>query len=208
MIGRLCATHRGAAPLLRVRTNFLSAGQYFVKEVDDAELVLRCREGDRNAFEQLVIRYQKPIFNVALRMLRNRQDALDVAQTSFLKAFEHLGHYDPAFRFYSWLYRIAINECLNALAQRKPLGELDTNTADEGPGPDRAAEGDQALHAIEDALMVISPELRSVTVLRHIAQLSYENIAETLGLPEKTVKSRLHSARERLRDHLRRCGAI
>ena len=179
-----------------------------MKEEDDPALVLRCREGDRDAFEQLVIRYQKPVFNVALRMLRSRQDALDVAQTTFLKAYEHVGNYDPAFRFYSWLYRIAINECLNALALRKPRGELDANTADEAPGPDRAAEGDQALHAIEDALMLVSPELRTVTVLRHIAQLSYEDIAETLGLPEKTVKSRLHSARARLRDHLRQCGAI
>ena len=186
----------------------MGAGRYFVKEGDDATLVLRCRKGERDAFERLVIRYQKPVFNLALRMLRNRQDALDVAQTTFLKAFEHLGDYDPAFRFYSWLYRIAINECLNALALRKPRGELDANTPDEGPGPDSAAEGDQALHAIEDALMQISPEMRTVTVLRHITQLSYEDIAGTLGLPEKTVKSRLHSARERLRDHLRRCGAI
>jgi RNA polymerase sigma-70 factor (ECF subfamily) len=179
-----------------------------VKEEDDPALVLRCREGDRNAFERLVIRYQKPVFNVALRMLRSRQDAMDVAQTTFLKAFEHLGDYDPAFRFYSWLYRIAINESLNAVALRKPRGELDANVPDERPGPDRSAEGEQALAAIEDALMSISPELRTVTVLRHITQLSYEDIAEALGLPEKTVKSRLHSARERLRELLRQCGAI
>jgi RNA polymerase sigma-70 factor (ECF subfamily) len=178
-----------------------------VKQEDDPALVLRCREGDRGAFERLVTRYQKPVFNVALRMLRDRQDALDVAQTTFLKAFEHLGDYDPAFRFYSWLYRIAINESLNALARRKPRGELDANAADERPGPDRDAEGDQALQAIEDALMLLSPELRTVVVLRHITQLSYEDIAQALGLPEKTVKSRLHSACERLRDHLRRCGA-
>ena len=189
------------------RANFLSSGPY-LKEEDDATLVLRCREGDRDAFERLVIRYQKPVFNVALRMLRDRQDALDVAQTTFLKAFEHLGDYDPAFRFYSWLYRIAINESLNALALRKPRGELDANTADEGPGPDRVTEGHQALQAIEDALMEISPELRTVTVLRHITQLSYADIAEALGLPEKTVKSRLHSARERLREQLRQRGAI
>ena len=179
-----------------------------MKEEDDPALLLRCREGDRDAFEQLVMRYQKPVFNVALRMLRNRQDALDVAQTTFLKAFEHLGDYDPAFRFYSWLYRIAINESLNALALRKPRGELDANTADERPGPDRDAECDQTLQAIEDALMLLSAELRTVTVLRHITQLSYEDIAEALGLPEKTVKSRLHSARERLREHLLRSGAI
>ena len=179
-----------------------------MNEEDDPALVLRCRKGDRDAFERLVMRYQKPVFNVALRMLRDRQDALDVAQTTFLKAFEHLAEYDPAFRFYSWLYRIAINESLNALALRKPRGELDANITDERPGPDRAAESDQALLAIEDALMQISPELRTVTVLRHITQLSYEDIAQALGLPEKTVKSRLHSARERLREHLRRCGAI
>ena len=179
-----------------------------MNEEDDPTLVQRCREGDRDAFERLVIRYQKPVFNVALRMLHNRQDALDVAQTTFLKAFEHLADYDPAFRFYSWLYRIAINESLNALALRRPRGELDADTADERPGPDRNAEGDQALQAIEDALMVLSTELRTVTVLRHITQLSYLEIAEALGLAEKTVKSRLHSARERLRDHLRRGGAI
>jgi RNA polymerase sigma-70 factor (ECF subfamily) len=180
----------------------------FVTEEDDPTLVERCRAGERNAFERLVVRYQKPVFNVALRMLRNRQDAMDVAQTTFLKAFEHLGDYDPSFRFYSWLYRIAINESLNALALRKPRGELDGNAADETPGPDRAAEGDQALRAIEEALMRISPELRAVVVLRHIAQQSYQDMAEALGLPEKTVKSRLHSARERLREHLLRSGAI
>ena len=179
-----------------------------MKEEDDPTLVLLCREGDRGAFERLVIRYQKPVFNLALRMLRSRQDAMDVAQTTFLKAFEHLGDYDPAFRFYSWLYRIAVNESLNALALRKPRGELDGDVVDDTPGPDRAAEGDQALHAIEDGLMHISPELRTVLVLRHITQLSYEDMAQALGLPEKTVKSRLHRAREQLRDHLLRSGAI
>ena len=179
-----------------------------VREEDDPTLVQRCRDGERDAFERLVIRYQKPVFNVALRMLRNRQDAMDVAQTTFLKAFEHLGDYDPAFRFYSWLYRIAINESLNALALRKPRGELDANVADESPGPDRAAEGSQALQALEDALMQISPELRAVLLLRHVAQLSYEDMAQALGLPEKTVKSRLHTARERLRDHLMQDGSM
>lgn len=179
-----------------------------MNEEDDSALVLRSREGDRDAFERLVIRYQKPVFNVALRMLRNRQDAMDVAQTSFLKAFEHLGDFDPAYRFYSWLYRIAINESLNAIALRRPTGALDANKGDDALGPDRAAEGEQTLQAIEDALMHISPELRTVIILRHITQLSYEDIAQTLGLPQKTVKSRLHSARERLREYLLCCGAL
>ena len=129
-------------------------------------------------------------------------------QEAFLNAYQKLPLFRGEAQFSSWLYRIAINESLNAIALRKPRGELDANTADEAAGPDRAVEGAQALHAIEDALMLISPELRSVVVLRHIAQLSYEEMAQALGLPEKTVKSRLHSARERLRDHLLRQGAV
>ena len=179
-----------------------------MKEEDDQTLVRRSREGDRDAFERLVIRYQKPVFNVALRMLRDRQDAMDVAQTAFLKAFEHLADFDSNYRFYSWLYRIAINESLNALALRKPRAELDASMANDEPGPDRSAESAQALAAIEDALMHINPELRTVMVLRHITHLSYEDIAQTLGLPEKTVKSRLHTARERLREQLLRSGAL
>ncbi|MGB6603882.1 MAG: sigma-70 family RNA polymerase sigma factor [Steroidobacteraceae bacterium] len=179
-----------------------------MNEEDDPTLVVRSRGGDREAFEHLVVRYQKPVFNVALRMLHNRQDAMDVAQTTFLKAFEHLGDYDPAFRFYSWLYRIAINESLNVLAVRKRLAEPVAEAIDERPGPERVAEGDQALEAIESALMLIKPELRAVVALRHIANLSYEDMAQVLGLPEKTVKSRLHSARELLREHLLRCEVL
>ncbi len=177
-----------------------------MKEEDDPTLVLRCREGDRHAFEQLVRRYQRPVFNVALRMLRDRQDAMDVAQTTFLKAFEHLGDYDPAFRFYSWIYRIAINETLNALGARKPLTGLDGGEVDGTPGPERQADGAQTRRAIEDALMQIKPEQRSVITLRHFMQLSYEDMADILQLPEKTVKSRLYSARQALRERLLQRG--
>jgi RNA polymerase sigma-70 factor (ECF subfamily) len=175
-----------------------------VNEEDDSTLVRRCQEGDRHAFEQLVLRYQKPVFNVALRMLHDRQDAMDVAQTTFLKVFEHLPDYDPAFRFYSWMYRIAINESLNALGARKPLAGVGGNEADDGPGPDRQAEGEQIRRAIEDAVMQLKPELRSVITLRHFMHLSYEDMADILQLPEKTVKSRLYSARQLLREHLLR----
>ena len=177
-----------------------------MSEEDDPTLVRRSQEGDRHAFEQLVLRYQKPVFNVALRMLRDRQDALDVAQSTFLKVFEHLADYDPAFRFYSWMYRIAINESLNALGARKPLEGVGGDEADAGPGPERQAEGEQTRRAIEDALMHIKPELRTVITLRHFMHLSYEDMADVLQLPEKTVKSRLYSARQLLREHLLRCG--
>ena len=173
-----------------------------MNEDDDRTLVQRCGRGDRAAFEQLVLRYQKPVFNAALRILRDPEDSRDVAQTTFLKAFEHLADYDPSYRFYSWIYRIAVNESLNALAARKPRASLDSEQADEAPGPERQIERDQLGRAIGDALMRIKPELRTVMVLRHFMHLSYHDVAEVLLLPEKTVKSRLYTARQVLRDEL------
>jgi RNA polymerase sigma-70 factor, ECF subfamily len=179
-----------------------------VKEEDDATLVRRCREGDRAAFELLVVRYQRPVYNAALRLLRDAEEAKDVAQTTFLKVFEHLGDYDPSFKFYSWIYRIAINESLNAIATRRFRGESDGEEADGAPGPDRQLEGEQMSRAIDEALTHIRPELRAVILLRHFMHLSYQDMAEVLLLPEKTVKSRLYSARQLLRDQLRQRGAI
>jgi RNA polymerase sigma-70 factor (ECF subfamily) len=179
-----------------------------VKEDDDATLVRRCRDGDRAAFERLVMRYQKPVFNAALRLLRDPEDARDVAQTTFLKVFEHLGDYDPSFKFYSWIYRIAVNESLNALGSRKPCEGLNGEEADAAPGPDRQLEGEQTGQAIEEALMRLKPELRTVIVLRHFMHLSYQDMSDILLLPEKTVKSRLYSARQLLRDHLLQYGTI
>jgi len=179
-----------------------------VKEDDDATLVRRCRDGDRAAFEQLVVRYQKPVFNAALRLLREPEDARDVAQTTFLKVFEHIAEYDPSFKFYSWIYRIAINESLNALGSRKPCEGVNGEEADTAPGPDRQLEGEQTGQAIEEALMRIKPELRAVVVLRHFMQLSYRDMGDILLLSEKTVKSRLYSARQLLRDRLLQRGAI
>ena len=171
-------------------------------EYDDATLVKHCQRGNRDACAELVTRYQKPVFNAALRLLHNAEDARDAAQSTFLKAFEHLADYDSSFKFYSWLYRIAINESLNALKARKPGMEISGNEPDETPGPDRSAEASEARRAIEDALMHLTPELRAVVVLRHLTQLSYQDIGEILQIPEKTVKSRLYSARQLLREQL------
>ena len=179
-----------------------------MKDEDDSALVQRCRAGDRQAFERLVMRYQRPVFNVGLRMLHNSQDALDVAQSTFLKAFEHLKDYDPSFRFYSWIYRIAVNESLNALGSRRAFEGIDGQEADEAPGPDSRAEGDETRREIEAALMSLTPELRAVIVLRHFVQLSYQDMAEVLQLPDKTVKSRLYSARQLLRERLLQRGTV
>jgi RNA polymerase sigma-70 factor, ECF subfamily len=179
-----------------------------VKEDDDRTLVQRCRDGDREAFGQLVARYQRPVYNAALRLLHNVEDARDVAQTTFLKAFEHLASYNPSFKFYSWIYRIAMNEALDALGSKKSLEGISGEEQDEAPGPELRVEGEQMSRVIEDALMRIKPELRAVMVLRHFMHLSYQDMGDILQLPEKTVKSRLYTARQLLRDDLLRHGAL
>ena len=155
-----------------------------------------------------MVRYQKPVYNAALRLLRDPEDAKDVAQTTFLKAYTHLADYDPSFKFYSWIYRIAVNESFNVLGRRKPNEGISGEEPDEAPGPDRQVEGEQTSRAIESALMGITPELRTVIVLRHFMHLSYQDMGDILVLPEKTVKSRLYSARQLLRDRLLERGAV
>lgn len=168
----------------------------------------RCREGDRGACGLLVARYQKPVYNAALRLLRNPEDAKDVAQTTFLKAFGHLADYDPSFKFYSWIYRIAMNEALDMLASRKPFAPISGEEPDEAPGPQRQVEAAQLGAALEEALMSIKADLRAVIVLRHSLHLSYQDMSEVLKLPQKTVKSRLYDARQLLRARLLERGIL
>lgn len=164
----------------------------------DRALVKRCLEGERDAIGALVDRYQKRLFNVALRMLGNEQDAEDVTQTVFLNAYLRLRTYDPRYRFFSWIYRMTVNESLNALKRRKPTVTLEDIHVSQGPGaaPDHAAEAEDQ---VGKALMSLKPDDRAVVVLSHFVSFSYQEIADVLEIPVKTVKSRLFTARERLR---------
>jgi RNA polymerase sigma-70 factor (ECF subfamily) len=164
----------------------------------DRALVMRCLEGQRDAAGALVDRYQKRLFNVALRMLGNVQDAEDVTQTVFLNAFLKLRTYDPRYKFFSWIYRMTVNESLNMLKRRKPTVTLEDSLENQAPGaaPDRAAE---AKDQVGKALMSLKPDDRAVVVLSHFVSFSYQEIADVLEIPVKTVKSRLFTARERLR---------
>lgn len=164
---------------------------------DDVELVGRCLRGEVEAFEPLVARYQKVLFNLALRMLGDPEDARDVTQTAFVKAYEKLATYDPAYRFFSWIYRIAMNECLN-LRQRRPSHEsLDERLA-APDSPYFEAEAHETSERVQTGLLRLPAELREVLVLRHFLELSYGEISAALHLAEKTVKARLYSARQRL----------
>ena len=168
----------------------------------DRALVRRYLEGQRDAAAGLVDRYQKRLFNVALRMLDNAQDAEDVTQTVFLNAFVKLRTYDPKYRFFSWIYRMTVNESLNLLKRRKWTVALEDDAAIPAPGAsaDRETEAEDR---VGRALMQLTPDDRAVVVLKHFVSFSYQEIADVLTIPVKTVKSRLFTARERLRLALR-----
>lgn len=175
-------------------------------EHDDNALVKQCLEGHTGAFKEFIDKYQKPIFNVALRMVNDQDDAEDIAQTVFVKAYEHLRSFNPKFKFFSWLYRMAINESLNFIRQKKKYQGLDDCLESKEVMPDRSFEENEQNMNIEVALMRIDAEYRSVVVLRHFLELSYKEIGEVCDIPEKTVKSRLYTARHLLKDLLVEMG--
>ena len=158
--------------------------------------------GDRGAFEALLVEYEKPVFNAAYRMLNNRDDARDVTQTVFLKVFENFGQFDPSRRFFSWIYRITLNESINWLGKENRLEPLLFDAADEGKGPQQELESARVSAGVQAALMTIKTDYRTVVILKHFLGCSYVEISEVLEIPEKTVKSRLYTARQQLKDAL------
>ena len=177
-------------------------------EREDHELVKECLAGDDRAFELLVLRYQGPVYNAVLRMVRQRDEAGDLAQGTFVKAFEQLGSFDPQYKFFSWLYRIAINEAINHCKRRGRFEPIPDDRPSTARNPEDALlDADLAVH-VQDALMSISADYRAVLVLRHFEGCSYDEIAAIVGVQEKTVKSRLFSARRALRDGLEARGIL
>lgn len=175
----------------------------------DAAKVRECLAGDPQAFAALVEQYERPVYNVALRMLRNPEDARDVSQSAFLKAYENLSNYDPQYKFYSWIYRIAINESLNVLRVRgRSAGPVDDQFPEDGAGPTELLATDQTRGEVLAAIGRLKPEHRSVIVLRYFAELDYEDMAEVLAIDAKTVKSRLYTARQILKERLATSGVL
>jgi RNA polymerase sigma-70 factor (ECF subfamily) len=172
-----------------------------VGEDDDIVLVERCLGGDTAAFRPLVERYQRVLFTVAARMLGDGDEAADAAQNAFVHAYQKLQTFDRRHKFFSWLYRILVNECLNVKRSHRPLEPLDAGLATRDD-PYRDAEQAELRASVQSALLRLPTAYREVVVLRHYAGLSYVEIAEALGVPEKTVKSRLYSARQRLGEDL------
>jgi RNA polymerase sigma-70 factor (ECF subfamily) len=174
--------------------------------VDEARVIERAREGDTRAFETILERYEKPVFNAAYRIVANYEDAADVTQTVFLKVHRKLGSYRPEHKFFSWVYRIAVNEAINFSKRHSRERPLDDAVA--------ARTGDHVDHLariardemIQGALSALKTDYRVVVVLKYFLEMSYKEIAEIVGVPEKTVKSRLFTGRELLRDMLVKRG--
>lgn len=177
-----------------------------MKQEQDFVLVQRCLEGDNDAFEVLVDRYQKPIYNLALRFTANREDAEDITQGVFVKVYEKLRSFDPKHKFFSWLYKIAVNESLNFLGRKKNLDRFNEEIHSRH-GPDEATFRDHEMtRKIENALLELKLDYRIVVILNHFQDLSYREIGYILDIRENTVKSRLFSARKKLKSILMRRG--
>ena len=176
--------------------------------------------GDTNAFEALVVEYEKNIYAITQRMTGNAEDAADMTQETFIKAYNSLSSFRGDSKFSVWLYRIATNVCLDFLRSRsrKPTvslsmededgEETQLDIADESQSPERLLERGLTRDAVRRGLNALSPEYRQILLLREIQGLSYEEIADVLSLEAGTVKSRIFRARKRLCAFLTEDGNI
>jgi len=191
----------------------------------DADVVALAQQGRDSAFRELIRRYERPVFSLIYRMVRDRELAEDLAQDTFIKVLNHIDRYRPEFKLSSWLFKIANNVAIDHLRRRQLEtvsidGSPHAQTADaiEATSFDVVGQQESALDelearelgtAIEQAIASLRPEYRSCIMLRHVDGRSYEEIAATLDLPLGTVKTYIHRARHELRralDHVREGG--
>ena len=162
-------------------------------------MVTETLNGDREAFGRLVERYERRIFNLAFRICGDYEDAMDVTQTVFVKAFDRLGTFDPSRKFFSWLYRMGVNESLNQIKRQSRIVHIEFDPPSHTPGPEQQIIREESNGLMQTALRRLGEDQRVVIILRHFVDLTYRQIGEVLGIPEKTVKSRLYSARQRMK---------
>jgi RNA polymerase sigma-70 factor (ECF subfamily) len=188
-----------------------------ITEVDESQLVAKARSGDPSAFNELVNRYERKIFRLAKHITQNEEDAEDVLQETFLKAYEHLRDFQEKSKFYTWIVRIAVNESLMKLRKRKgdrtvsldePLDTGEDTVIREiavwDENPEQRYSREELGEILDEAVLSLRPAFRTVFVLRDIEELSTEETAEALGISVPAVKSRLLRARLQLREKLTR----
>ncbi|HWP60640.1 MAG TPA: sigma-70 family RNA polymerase sigma factor [Candidatus Acidoferrales bacterium] len=182
-------------------------------ELSDAELVQRCRHGEVSAFQELVARHYQKVFLVVVGVVNDREDALDIVQEAFFRAYRKIGSFKGDSSFYTWVYRIAVNIAIDFKRQlkRSPTERAEGRQALEesagdpdklGSDPARDLQRKQIEQRLLAAINELTPDHRAVIVLRAIEGLSYKDISRILGCSEGTVMSRLHYARKRLLEKL------
>lgn len=180
-------------------------------EPTDAACIALAQQGDHDAFATLVRRYQDGIYRYILRMVGSHDEAMELAQDTFIKAWQALAEWQPKAQFRTWLFRIASNTAMDNLRRRKVVEfvalEEDYDALNGGPDPEAQLHAKQQLHALEAALRRLPPNQREIVLLREIEGMSYSEIGATLNISEGTVKSRLARAREALISHYRQKDA-
>ena len=177
---------------------------------EESRIVQKVLRGDVNAFEKLVLEYEKNVYNIALRMTGNSEDASDMTQEAFIKAYNSLGSFRGDSKFSVWIYWIATNVCLDFLRSksRKPTvslsmededgDEVQLDVADESQSPELLLDRQMTRESVRRGLETLTPEYRQILLLREIQGMSYDEISQALGLEVGTVKSRIFRARKKL----------
>lgn len=182
---------------------------------DDLTLVKRVRDGDQRAFKLLVERYQRKVYAVALGMLKDKEEAMDVSQEAFVKVYKYLDHFKGDSSFYTWLYRITVNICIDVMRRKGSAGgqmeEFDESIATDlgearigalgsrlGTNPQKSALRRELAEKIQEALASVPEKHRAILLLREVEGMSYEDLSRTLDIPKGTVMSRLFHARAKV----------
>jgi len=187
-----------------------------VEENEEIQLVQRARDGDREAFKELVETYQRKVYGICIGMLKDPDDSMDVSQEVFIKVYRYLDKFNQESSFYTWLYRITVNKCIDFIRKQKRKREVDYNDEllregnvagdDEllpsrlGIHPDKVYGRKELREKMLEALKTLSEKHRTILVLREVEGLSYEEIADVLQVSKGTVMSRLYHARRYFQD--------
>jgi RNA polymerase sigma-70 factor, ECF subfamily len=191
-------------------------------QATDPDLIALARKGSEKAYRELLGRYQRPVFSLVYRMVRDREQAEDIAQETFVKVFNHLGSYNPKYKFSSWIFKIASNLAIDHLRKKEPetisldgsrnavteeqMEATRITVASRDENPEEFLEAKELGAEIEQAIGELRAEYRTAILLRHVEGRPYEEIAEIMDVPLGTVKTYIHRARSELRaslSHLR-----
>ena len=190
-----------------------------MNRISEKEIIERVLGGDANAFEELVLRYEKTVYSLAVRMVSDREDAADMTQEAFIKAYNSLSSFRGDSRFSVWLYRITTNVCLDFLRSKSRKQQVSLTVSDDDEDaqldiPDRKADPEEQLmkrlgmQSLSEGLKLLPDKQRQILVMRELGGMSYAEIGAALSLEEGTVKSRIFRARKRLCAYLLKSGNI